>query len=368
MHIEIAQRLKPFTHLPGTYVLIPGSLFRLQVFPALIRIEEFRGSTSELILEVGLNTEGPVDDFTVIQDIESGCVCVFGQAVSGYFRFTINASLQLFVERTEKPFVVKVGTGHIESSNPIVINQGESIQLKASINSSRSLRPHPYGRLSLGSHRSQDWELMLRREELKTILPIWHALGQWIPGNYRAGDSVGTLSLLDELREIIKENKPEYICNCFHKILLTGFEGALSPRLRDNSFNGICLPEILPSSSSSPLRLLQEGADLIHSLFTSLDDESIHLLPHLPPEFHCGRYLNVPCGDLGYLDLEWTKKQVRRVIFNAQATQSIRFLFYRDEKSCRIRTSDIDRGFRYLRGMSLEIIEGQSYWLDNFES
>lgn len=371
MHIKIAQHLKPFSHCPGTYLLLPGSTCRLQVFPTHLKIADLSGPIPKLLIAIDFNILGPVNQFTVIQNLEQGIVCVFGHADSGYFRYTIkplsnSSGVVLHIEKSKKSLVISVVEGGWKCVGSSVANQGESFRFGSS-----SSVPEAQGlsvaRLSLGNHQSQDWELLWRRNDLSAIFPLWHALGQLIPGDYHAAVPVGTIALLDHCRKAISAHAPEFICPAFHRLLLAGFEGALSPRLVDTDYHGLDLSKVDANSDASPLQLLQEGSLLIRSLFVSHDSQCIHLLPALPPEFHCGRFLNVHCGELGVVDFEWTKKQLRSFVFRSKTSKKVNFKFSKNEKSCRLRTSNAERGHRYLPGTELEITPGQIFLFDNFE-
>lgn len=77
MHIEIAERLKPFSHFPGTSLILPGSAYQVQIFPCLIRIFHLRETFPVLITELTLNLQGPLQQFTVCNDLEKGRISVW---------------------------------------------------------------------------------------------------------------------------------------------------------------------------------------------------------------------------------------------------------------------------------------------------
>ena len=62
MKIAIAERLKPFSHTPGVACLIPGTCWKVEAFPTLLRI----GEKYDLPLPI----TGPVADFTLELDLE----------------------------------------------------------------------------------------------------------------------------------------------------------------------------------------------------------------------------------------------------------------------------------------------------------
>ena len=91
--LSIAERLRPFSHQPGTLCLIPGTTFVVEAFPALVRIREFSG---ELLKELPVDVSGPPEQFTVMQDLERGCVTLFSEQ----YHFHILPSLEIVFQKT----------------------------------------------------------------------------------------------------------------------------------------------------------------------------------------------------------------------------------------------------------------------------
>jgi hypothetical protein len=339
VRIAIAERLRPFTHVPGTSFVLPGSSFNVEIFPACIRFND---------AEIALDIEGPVDGFTALQDLENGTIRVFGESQKGYFRYALEAihegkEIAISVEKPPANGIVFAGA---DKTEPKIIFSD-----KAKSHSYASLE-----RLSLGSHKKQDWELIMRRLSFTEIFPIWHRLGQMVP-ELSSNDR-----LFANCKEAIAANAPEKILSEFKKVFLAGFTGVLTPRLIDTDHHGINIPKI-----DFDQTLLTEGKKLIRSLFVQEREKGIHILPALPPEFHCGRLVDAHCGKQGMLSLEWTKKSIRLMTFHALENQTITFWFADHERKCRLRSSNKDRGVDYIPGSPIEIAAGQDYWFDNFE-
>lgn len=291
MRIKIGQRLRPFSHLPGVYCLLPGTCYRLQLFPTRLFVDDISEAFPKRVKELKFDRKGPVPDFTVLQDIERAEVACFGHAQDGYFHTLEKGNLVQGVER-----------------------------------------------LSLGSHKKLDLALMQRRIDFKEIFPIWFQLGQMLPV-LEDKQFAGTLALLGACQEAIISNHPETILASFEKVYRAGFEGIFSPRLQDEQYQGIDVGPI-SSDNGSPLWLLKRGAELIRSLFVSQVDNVIHLLPALPPQFHSGRLLGVKLKGIGTLDLEWSKKEVRRCIIHCEQAGEL-FLSLKHFKSFRINKGGI---------------------------
>lgn len=356
MRILIAERLRPFSHLPGTRCVLPGSPYQIEVYPARIFVHDLSARDPKCVAEIVLSIEGPVGNFTVQQDLETGAVRVFGQASNGYFRYGLKAasSSEGIYFLLEKPGL----KWKCLSSFPMMTMTQES-------NSTSVYHPPKTDRLSLGSHKSQDWEMVKRRNNLEEVFPEWLRLGQLVPSlplNHRSGTSLW----LNECEKAIDSQPPELILRPFLNLFQTGFEGILSPRLIDSQYLGLELPSIPHNTEGSPLAILSEGALLIRRLFIEQNGNRIALLPRLPPQFHCGRLLNVRCGEEGFIDLEWSKKVLRRAIFTASSDARIQFDFQKDLRSYRLRTSTKDSGIQCFCPSSLEIKQGTVYFLDNF--
>ena len=355
MRIQCAQRYRPFSHLPGTLFLLPATSIRLQIFPTHIRADDLSGAVPVHIGSLSVDLKGPVEKFTVMQDLERREISIWGEAANGFMRYRIkggphNQILFLFDKLPNKEF---------KESKPYTL-QGSFIEAESSAFVRQSLLQE---RLSFGNHKAQDWELIKRRADFAEIFPLWHALGQMTL--HSAGTHWGTATLLDECRALIAAHRPEKIFFGFQRLWLAGFESALSPRLIDTDFQGILSPSVLLNEGSSPLQLLSEGYQLIRSLFIDEAANGISLLPELPPAFHCGRLLHAQLPS-GTIQMEWTKKMMRRMVFASITSGKLRFHFCRGEKSCRVRRSFSDPGTLYASGAELQVEPGSTYWLDRF--
>ena len=376
MHITIAERLRPFSHLPGTAFVVPGTCLSLEIFPAFSRVTDLTLALPVVLAEISVEINGPVDDFTVIQDLENGSLRVFGTSSDGYFRYSVRGiengkGIEVTVEKSPLNGILFHSQGLWVSHNPSSIPPGGKIYFaETEIEEATPFQIAGLERLSLGSHKLQDWELVRRRLSFTEIFPLWFRLGQMVP-QPASNELTGTALLLNDCRQSISANAPEKILAEFKKLFLAGFEGVLSPQLVDTDYNGIKHHgndfSEAPDEEATALTILTEGAHLIRSLFVRQENNIIHILPSIPPEFHCGRFLDVKCGNKGLLSLEWTKKSMRCMSFTAQEDQKIAFTFSNHEKKCRLRTSTKDKGIEYIPGVELNILAGQNYWFDNFQ-
>ncbi len=323
MNFTIATRLRPFSHLPGTRCMIPGTSFIAEVFPALIRLYDLKGQRPHLLKEIPLEMQGPLQHFTVFQDLERRCVTV----VSDRTQYHILPTLDINMKKNPETAI-----GHSQE------------------------------RLSLGSHKKQEWELLKSREDFCSIFPLWFRLGQLL-SLPQLNDKGGIFSLLEECQKTIDAGHPEKILPAFRSLFLAGFSSLLVPRLEDEEFQGIRFSTITPQSS--PLHLLTEGALLIRSLFFLSEGHKLRILPHLPPAFFAGRFLNVfsPFGDLSF---EWSKKALRCARFLATQDGYVSF-HVAPLQSFRVRQTIQERGKTLSSGEEMEIKSGTLYLLDRFK-
>jgi len=173
-------------------------------------------------------------------------------------------------------------------------------------------------RLSLGNNKAQDWDLVRRRWDLREILPQIFHLGQQTPG-------VADFSELP-LETLCMELFP---------------------------------PEI-PSAS-----LLCKGAQMIRNLFVQERGDELLLLPSSPILFDSGRLVGVEWGQIGKVDFEWTKRQMRRLVLRVRLG-GVRILsFPKEVKEFRLRSDCQEE--KCSNGQPLALVVGKTYLLDRFQ-
>lgn len=344
MYIKIAERLHPFSHTPGTYCILPRSTLRLQIFPARLIVHDLSESVPKLLAEVAVPIKGSVKEFTVELDLEKGNIHVWGKDKQGYFRYRILPSqhpLQITLQ------IEKGLSSWNASSGEASCNIQFTAPTKPSL-------PILLDRLSFGNHKSQDWDRVKRRGDLTEILPAWLRLGQLVPLPKNVSYE-GTAALLNVCKNATKMEAYSSFENLFN----AAFEGLLSPRLADEQHQGFELTAA--PRDLSPLVILTEGAKIIRSFFIHYERNDIFVLPHLPPQFHYGRFLQVQCGSLGDLDFEWTKKMIRRMVFHAKTEETIKFHFPKEIQRYRL------NGKIYPVETAVDVQKGQMYAFDRFQ-
>ncbi len=301
MRIEIQERYRPFSHLPGTICLVPGTFVSAQIFPAKVILHDLQdGSTRE----INFDFQGPIEPFTVETDLERGWIRVFGHAASGYFSYRIAS----------------------ENGKAVIIHKAEKKEFP--------LAQHQE-RLSLGITKKQEWERIKERMDLREIFPLWLKMASFAP-----------------------EVKEKFPIVDLEKQFLSYFSGIFVPRRVDTDHQNL-----LPPLESIPFSLLSVGARYIRSLFFQEKEDTLIFLPNLPSTFISGRFTSLTFS-LGTLSIEWSKKNLRRVMMQIERDGEL-ILLLQNANTCRVRTSIQEKGTGYQSGTSLSLKKGVVY-LDRF--
>jgi hypothetical protein len=358
MRLQIVQKQLPFSHTPGMCLVLPGSVYGLQIFPTLVRFFDLSQAQTPIVGQLKLDLKGPIEGFTIQQNLEIGKITVWGQTACGFVRYHLASQLvgqgvRLLVEKTPQPGL------HLSLDNKdicLVPPKSECLLFCQTLPFSSYIAPSTE-RLSLGSHKAQDWDLVRRRCDLKEILPTWSRLGHLIPPCHEEKMP----PLLQSCKAIIDERKIEAIVPALKLLFQSGFSDLLLPRLFDDHYQGIIDS---PSLDASPLILLSQGTHLIRSLFLQVVGNDMHFLPALPPEFAAGRFINLDVQG-GQVCLEWTKKTIRRVIFKATQNQEWHCHF-KKVRQFRMRQNLQGKGQIIKTGTALILEKNCHYYFDNF--
>ncbi|MCB1110017.1 MAG: hypothetical protein KDK64_03485, partial [Chlamydiia bacterium] len=256
MKIKLTEKYKPFSHEVGTSLLIPRSSWKATVYPARIQLESLLSMKEKEVLVVVPHIEGPLTQFTVMQDLERRWVRVFGSGPQGYFSYRLVASsheIILFMERGPKEgisFSYEGETKTLKRKEELIIPTTLSAFPKA-----------PNEKMHFGCTKKQDWLLVKRRQNIEEILPIWFELGKHVPPHPVL--EMGLSRLLAKCQEQIETKEKDKIGATFLELFKIGFEGILAPHLVDQNFSGYLPENEDVPQEASPLVLLGEGARLI---------------------------------------------------------------------------------------------------------
>lgn len=342
MYIEIATRFKPYSHLPGTQVMLPLSTLCFQIYPTMVEVDDL--AIGKHRCKFGLSTGGMVDDFTVQQDLERGCIRVWGKCPKGYFRYRLQAC-----ETEHKGFVFAWE------------RKPEEIEL-TKIAAKECNTPHTLllTRLSFGNTKAQDIEQMCRRSCLSELLPLWFRLGALTP----ASSAEQPHFLIHRLAEALESNQPQLLATRLIETLRAAFVGLLTPALNDPWHLGLQQPT---EPGISPLILLTEGQKIIQRMLVDVTANTIAILPCCPAELHCGRLTGLTIPNYGNLDIEWSKKKIRRMIFETDGQSQPNFKFHSNIKSFRLHSPNSQKAHLLNCGDIVDFSAPGRYLLDRFQ-
>lgn len=328
MRITIKTRFTPFSHEAGIRCLIPGTTWEAQVFPTLIQFTNLAGNST---YSLPIARKGPVQGFTVQQDLEKKQIRIFGRAPDGHFcSYIKRKERKLLFDHKELPITLS-----LESP------------------------PESKERLSLGIHKKQNWQRMMERLDPCELWPFWLYLAHQIPVVQL--EKLGSYCLLAACEKASKLD----LISLWRSVFLGCFQGILSPRLRDENHLGL-FPESTILPNHSPIGLLHEGSRLIRSLFFLEQGELIYLLPTLPPECHAGRFLGLQTTIGDRFDLEWSKKTLKKVIIHPVSTHVLSLKLPKGIHYFRLRASLKERGEKIAREELIYCKAGQRLFLDRF--
>lgn len=341
MAITVNERYRPFCHRPGTLALVPGTSVAVKAYPTRLEFYHAKGS----LLGIA-QIPGTAKTVAVQQDLERGCLTFWRQdglrghcrGVEGGFNLTLNRPIEWPEGSPIREFAPRQWHFHADGCQEVSPSKE---------------------RLYLGCSKQQDWELIRRREALEELLPLWFALGnQTHVAGYREGES-----LLQRCQQAEKEELPE----CLLDLYRAGFSlgGMLFPQVEDSGYHGYPLP---PVAGDDPLAVLSEGAALIRSLFCALTDGGeLKILPKVPPLFHAGKMTGVTLVPGLEIDIEWTKKKLRRLVLHVAESRHLQLLLPRVLRRYRFKAGKGGRGEWQSCGTPLSLEGGLTYTMDRFE-
>lgn len=337
MQLTIFDKFRPFSHAAGASYLLPGTTLAFTIYPT--RIEWRNLATSGSDNHLVLKATGPVHGFTSQLDLEKGVIYVWGLATEGYYKYRI--------QPREGNFVIVPIKGRVLEGEFVE----EGVEFQPTL---------PIEQLHLGISKKQEWELVHRRCDVAELLPFWYALAQQIP----ASNCDCTPSLYAVCKKLIAEREITAISAAFKSLYLAAFGGVLIPRLNDEDYQGFTLP---PFEAASPTAILTSGGELIRSLLFTATPPLVQVLPSLPVEFHSGRAIRLKIAHLGEVDLEWTKKLIRRLVFRCAKETNLQFIFQKELRRFRLREVGSRQDQIISCGTSLDFKAGRVYLLDNFQ-
>jgi len=357
MPIKIAQRLKPFSHLPGTRTLIPGSTVLAEIYPTRLRLYDFSSIEPVLKAEVAFSLTKVVD-FTVQLDLEKGRVAVFGKSGEEFFRYFLHAANDLDLpalrlDKFQADLEPLLGT-------PCQLDR-KTIVFSPNPKEIAYYTPELGERIFLGVDKKQNWERALERNDPREMFPFLFRLGQLIPYENQTLPHEGTYSLLHSCFQT--NGNLQRCCD----LLQVGFESLLVPGAKDTSYRGFELQPLVSKDLPSPLILPVMGTMALRRLFLQVEKDAAEFLPHLPAALNHGRFINFKINDKMTADLIWKKQKPMLLSLTAHGSTELNMRFPNGIKRFRLREKAHHKGTVVPASETLQFEAGRVYLLDKFE-
>ena len=349
MALTSTLRFRPFSHISGAKCLLPGSSLAVQAFASCLDVfdEEIRLSRLRFL------DLGPLEQFTVLQDLEAGKIVVSGFAKAGFVRYVIQAqqeakSWAIHFEKLPSELCV------LHNDKEQQIAQGQTLAFGTALPVILKERE----RLFLGVDKSQEWPQVVRRCHIPEVLPFLYWLSQSVILPVTSAQNEP--SLIKNLQEAIEQKKGGEVLEHVKAWLIAGFGQERMPRRLDAGYHGYSLP-VAQNTQTSALTLLAELQPLIRSLFFQEQKGIYSLLPLLPPECPSGTLSDIITSKGHKFSIEWTKHLLRRVQITAACDDELSLSLQKELTGFRC------EHHHFSAPSSLKIRKGQVYLLDNFQ-
>lgn len=348
--IEIRHKLKPFSTLAGIEVPFPQVERVFQIYPTKVLIEK----NEKVELELDWKFESRVTQITTFFDLVHQRIEVQLKLESGVVHYDLllnDKGLCVCLKRnTTKSASLKVGNKPFKKIKPSSVEH---------LLPTKHVALDSLEVLSFGSHKKQELEPLLRREDPKEILPLLFALGQMCPASDTK--SIGHLKRVKDAKVALKKNQHDQVLSIIKPLFASAFSGLFVPHLDDVFYweGGQAVDKGL-----SPFSLLKALYELIRSFIIESKNGSVSVLAHLPPELFCGRAISFHVHGC-IVDIEWTKKALRRMRIQAKENTSFCLNFQKSIQKCRLKVNN--RSATFKSGEIITLEKSKTYYFDRFE-
>lgn len=328
MSIRIRVNNKPFSKDPGAKCMLPLSPYRVTVYPTKLVC-----SMQEMLLP----HTGVLHDFHVEQNIDKGWIRISGTAAHGRVAYRV-----------------------MHRGNEVILldERSKNVEKLTVMQSSFQAKKTP--KLSFGATKKQDVYSIRRRVDPAEYLPLLYHIGKKYPQDKEVTQGLG--ALVQDIENAITQKQTEEILTHFNTLFLYGFESIFSPVLHDVLHSGLIEGHL----KTAPHAVLAKIADLIEQMLFQEIRGTLTLLPALPSKLVCGRMTRIPFS-LGEIDIEWTKKKLRRAVIRIQKTGSFSLTIPQKYTSFRVRRPGSHASLLRRSGDVFPVCEGDIYFLDRFQ-
>ncbi len=347
MKITLSQRLKPFSFCKGGEITLPGSFVTLKIFPTKVEIFPLGGEEKKLFFAL----QGPFPLFFYQSNIEKRRIEVFFRNDRGFF------SYHLFLRKGKFSFFLARG------DFLVLEEKGIKSELRKKQTLSWDLTPVESSnnfceKIAFGCHKKQEIEKVLLRKDPKEFFPFWFRLGNLCP---RLGKEKSPF--FSDMEKAFLRKDPTFLVKRLSLLLEVAFSGFFVPSLQDKTEQNLPFPS---GDLAHPYLLLQEGAFWIKHLFLQEEKEGLALLKNLPKELPFGRAKGLICF-LGKIDLEWSKKKIKKAILYPEKTGHFRLFLKPCFQRFRLRRRKKEKGVFVRADSFFSIEKGNTLYLDRFE-
>ena len=318
--IQIRQKHRPYSHCFGTKSPIPNTSFSLEVWPRKMRLFSKDQSFAYVV-----ECNGPVKNFTLLLDLERGCLVFFYQAKEGFISWSIKGhkdGICFYLKKSPSEGLV-VNNKRMQAKDSFLETCKEEITGYESVE-----------KLCLGVHKNQEIDKVLLRGDLRETLPLYFRFGQYF-----------------------KKTKPLDSISVLQKAELCQIHALLMVKKSQHDLVGI-------DHISIDHDLFASAYQRIRHDFFRQESKNLYFMPNMNL-FHAGRLtgLQFSCGTLSFI---FRKKRVFRVVMDIHDDGEIHVSPINGLSSFRIRKNLHLKAERYDAHSSIMCKKGERLYLDNF--
>jgi hypothetical protein len=353
LYIKIKQKFSLISHELGTSFLVLNTSYYVKIFPGLLIFKDLRSKDE---FKIFLKFNGPVKNFTILQNLYNGDIEVNFHSKDGYLAYKIlteKNNVYLYFDR------ISIKDLEIDFKGLKKIFSKEKIKLPIKVIS--DLKPEEI--LFFGIHKKQDLELIKRRENLQEILPFIFLCSQFFP-DLESVRPLREKCLLKEVENMIQKKQKQNLDEILLAVNKAHFFDAFVPRSNDEDYQNII--EDIDEKKVNPLAMLRKCFHTIKSMFIEYNLNEISILPCLPVIFYHGKALNLKTL-IGSFDIEWSKKLLKKLIFKPIKDVSFKLVLQPQIKNFRMRSLKNEKGKTLKNKDFLSLQKNKIYFFDKFQ-
>ncbi len=352
MQIKIKEKFKIISHDLGASFLILNTSYYVKIYPGLLI---FKDLSCDRTFQFFFKFQGPVKDFTILQNLFNGTLEVNFHSKDGYIAYQV-----LVKEKDVYLYFDKITKDHLEIEFDKVTKIRSKEKIKLPISVICETKPEEY--LFFGIHKKPDIYLIRKRENLQEILPFIFLYSQFFL-NVQYNCCLRKNCLLKEIEKNIQKKEKQNLYESVLKAFKVHFWGAFVPRMNDEEYQNIAA---FFNTDLNPFCIFIKFYHLIKNMIIDQNSNELFILPCLPPQFHHARAVNIKTLN-GNIDIEWSKKLLKKAIFKPEKDVSLKLILQSQIKTFRIRSNKNEKGQIFKNNDEIFFKKDISYLLDKFK-